>query len=156
MATSTSTSVVKTFIILNSQDDQDEWIEVIKTASITRKVQEYINPDTIQDDLPILDELLEPTYSQVVDSSQQDIKYSELNKDEKEEFKRLQQQFKQEQEIYMKKDAAIATIRTRIQESVSRTNLGYTFNCNTPYNMLVKLKEQFSPTTTTRTHKVLL
>ena len=51
----------------------------------------------------------------------------------------------------MQKKAALSTIRTKIQESIARTNLGYTFGCDSTHDMLVKLKERFSPTTTSRT-----
>ena len=158
MATSTTNTSTKTSIVLIGQDDWDEWIEVVKTAAISGDVWDYINPDTLQGNVPILTEPHEPIYEDVASTNDKrlEIRYSTLTEDEKEEFKHLQQRYKRDYEAYIRKKTALATIRTRIQESVSRPNLSYTFNCNSSYEMLVKLKERFSPTTTSRTREVLL
>ena len=158
MAAPIPSSTVKTSIILKGQEDWDEWIEVIKTIAIAGKVWEYVNPETLYNELPILVEPTEPTYSDLAEPTENRPKiiYSTLIEDEKEEFRHLQQKFKRDWEIYMKKDTAMAAVRTRIQETVSRPNLGYTFNCNTTYDMLVKLKERLSPTNATRTREVLI
>jgi hypothetical protein len=44
----------------------------------------------------------------------------------------------------------LGKIRTKIQESVSRSNLQYTFRKDTPYAMLVALKDRYAPSDTTR------
>ena len=156
-STASSNTSTKTSIILNGQDDWDEWIEVVKTAAISGDVWDYINPDTLKGNVPAFTEPNEPAYQDVASASDKrlEIKYSTLTEDEKEEFKRLQQRYKRNYEAYIRKKAALATIRTKIQESVSRPNLAYTFNCDSSYDMLAKLKERFSPTTTSRTREVL-
>ena len=115
MAAPIPSSTVKTSIILKGQDDWDEWIEVIKTTAIAGKVWEYINPDTPQDELYKLIEPAEPTYSDLAEptESRPKILYSTLTKDKKEEFRHLQQRFKRDWDIYMKKDTAMAAVRTR-------------------------------------------
>jgi hypothetical protein len=105
--------------------------------------------------------LVEPTeliYSNLAEPTKTwpKIIYSIFTEDKKEEFRHLQQRFKRDWDIYIKKDTAIAAVQTWIQETVLYPNLGYIFNYNTIYNILVKLKERLSSTNTTRTRKVLL
>ena len=40
----------------------------------------------------------------------------------------------------------MATLRSFIQETITRTYLTYTFNCDTPHDMLVALKQRVVPT----------
>jgi hypothetical protein len=43
-----------------------------------------------------------------------------------------------------------ATLRSFIQETITRTYLTYTFDCDTPYDMLIALKQRVAPTNQTR------
>jgi hypothetical protein len=40
----------------------------------------------------------------------------------------------------------MATLRSFIQETITRTYLTYTFDCDTPHDMLVTLKQRVAPT----------
>jgi hypothetical protein len=48
--------------------------------------------------------------------------------------------------LYERQDAALASLRLFIQETISRTFLPYTFNCDTPHDILVALRKRISPT----------
>jgi hypothetical protein len=64
---------------------------------------------------------------------------SQLTDDEKDELKPLRYDFKHQFTLYERQDAALASLRLFIQETISRTFLPYTFNCDTPYDILVAL-----------------
>lgn len=40
----------------------------------------------------------------------------------------------------------MATLRSFIQETITRTYPTYTFNCDTPHDMLIALKQPVAPT----------
>ncbi len=44
----------------------------------------------------------------------------------------------------------MSALRIRVQETVSRQNLTYTFRCDSIYDMLLKLKQRFSPSDESR------
>ena len=44
----------------------------------------------------------------------------------------------------------VASLRSFIQETISRTFFPYTFNCDTPYDILVALRKCIAPTDKTR------
>ena len=48
----------KTVVILTSQKDWDEWIEVIKIKVMADSIWAYIDPDTPKSTLPSLEELM--------------------------------------------------------------------------------------------------
>lgn len=56
---------------------------------------------------------------------------------------------------YDKKSDALAEMCVKIQKLVDRKHLTYTFGATGPYEMLVKLKERFAPTTYGREREIL-
>jgi hypothetical protein len=71
---------------------------------------------------------------------------SQLTDDEKDELKLLRYDYKHQLTLYERQDAALASLRLFIQETISRTFLPYTFNCDTPYDILVALRKRIAPT----------
>ncbi|OCL06556.1 hypothetical protein AOQ84DRAFT_390115 [Glonium stellatum] len=116
---STDTPVIVTTVILSSPSDWDEWIEVIKSIAMVGKVWKYVDPYTKREDLP-------------------------SDGDEKETFRILQEEYKEDRDLYENQQLAINLLRIQIQSSVSRTSLIHTFNCDTTYDMLVSLKQRFN------------
>jgi hypothetical protein len=78
------------------------------------------------------------------------ISYGSLTVDEKEELRNLQLDFQYDRKIWEKKEEAIQGLRSKIQETIRREFLPYTYNCDTPYEMLVKFKDRFAPTSRAR------
>ncbi|OCL01418.1 hypothetical protein AOQ84DRAFT_383769 [Glonium stellatum] len=115
MNSTTDTPVTVTTVILSSPSDWNEWIEVIKSKAIVGRVWKYVNPYTKREDLP---SLVEPSRPTAEDVNKDKAKISLLNTDEKAMFRVLQ------------------------EDSVSRTYLIYTFNCDTTYDILVSLKQR--------------
>ena len=69
-----------------------------------------------------------------------------LTENEKEYWRTLQTEYTHDRKKYERQEEALQEIREKIQESINRTFLRYTFNCETPYEMMVKLKQKFAPT----------
>jgi len=139
-----------TAVVLTSQKDWDEWIEVIKTSAIASDIWYLVNPDIANP--PTLEE---PPAPKPIDINPQKTTFSALDEDEKEELRELQRERKRNLNRYDRRKQALAALRIRIQETVTRANLSYTFNCETVYDMLVKLQKRFSPTDEAREREVI-
>jgi hypothetical protein len=130
-------------VILNGPMDWDEWLEVVKTKSVGGKIWDFVNPNTNKDELPILEKPMIPSAKDV---NPLKTVLSQLTDDEKDKLKLLRYDFKHQPTLYERQDAALASLRLFIQETISRTFLPYTFNCNTPYDILVALRRRIAPT----------
>lgn len=143
----------KTSVILASQNDWDEWIEVVKSIAIGDDIWEFINPDTPESSLLPLEE---PRTPMPADIDPRKTTFSSLDEDEKEELRELRRERRRKLEQYDRQRRAMKAMRIRIQETVSRTNLPYTFDCDTVYHMLVQLQQQLSPTDDIRERELIL
>jgi len=137
-------------VILTGQNDWDEWIEVVKTKAIAFDIWSLVNPDTTNP--PTLEEPQAPKPRSV---NPQKTIFSELDEDEKEQLRELQRERKRNLDKYDRRRQALASLRAHIQGTVARTNLSYTFNCETVHDMLVKLQKRFSPTDEAREREVI-
>jgi hypothetical protein len=130
-------------VTLSGPSDWDEWIEIIKTKAMGNKIWEYVDPSTPKDDLPTLQE---PTIPRSRDVNPNKATVAQLDANELEELKLLCYDYKRQVAAYERKEAALGNLRSSIQETISRPYLPYTFKCETPYEMLVKLKQRIAPT----------
>ena len=130
-------------IILTCPSDWDEWIEVVKTKAKGGDIWQYVDLSVERDNLPTLKE---PPVPLPKDVNQGKTTFAELDEAEKEELRTLKSERKRNITKYDRQIAALGTLRTFIQETISRTYLRYTFNCETPYDMLITLKTRVSPT----------
>ncbi|ELR10042.1 hypothetical protein GMDG_08717, partial [Pseudogymnoascus destructans 20631-21] len=74
------------------------------------------------------------------------ITYASLTEDQKEQLRNLQADFQYEGKVWENQEEAIQGLRSKIQETIKRDFLPYTYNCDTPYDMLRKLRDRFAPT----------
>jgi len=64
----------------------------------------------------------------------------------KKKLRFLRFSYKRQITLYDRRKAVIASLRSFIQETVSRTYLIYTFSCNSPYEIFITLKQRVTPT----------
>ena len=107
-------------------EDWDEWIEVIKTSAIASDIWNLVNPAIANPST-----LEEPPAPKPTDVNPRKTTFSALDEDEKEELRELQRERKRNLSQYGRRKQALATLRVRIQETITRANLSYTFNCET-------------------------
>jgi hypothetical protein len=143
MTTTSQPTTQRVAIILNGPNDWDEWIGVVKSKAIGTKIWEYINPSTAKAELSTL---TEPNYPLSSDVNPAKTDPDELSGAEKEQLKRLQAEYKRKISLYERQETALGNMRTFIQETISRTYLTYTLDCETSYDMLVELKQRIAPT----------
>jgi len=141
-----ATAITRTAVILAGSGDWDDWIEVIRTAAEGASVWKNVDPSK-----DVFEDLVEPTLLTPNDISPSTTantitKFSQLSADEKEEYRFQQDVYKRKLQIYDRQVAGIQSLRTRIQETVTRDNLTYTFDCATPWHMLRNLRKRFAPT----------
>lgn len=145
MAESESSLPRRTTVVLSSQFDWDEWFEIIKSIAIAYDVWEYIDPSK-----PVETTLVEPSPPKPSDINGRKTKFSSLDEDEREEYRNLRYDYERDITRYDKRRQNLASIRVRIQETVARQNLSYTFDCASVYEMLQKLEKRFNPTQESR------
>jgi len=143
MSHTTQVPAQRVSVILSRPTDWDEWIEIVKTKAMGNKIWEYVDPSTLKDNLSILNE---PTIPRAGDVNPQKPTVDKLDANELEELKLLRYDYKRQIAAYERKDAALGSLRSFIQETISRAYLPYTFKCDTPYDMLTALKTRVAPT----------
>ena len=137
----------KITVVLRTADDWDEWVEIIKSTAIGLEVWELINPNKTTTQLRRLERPERPRPSDIKEGA---TGITKLSEDEKDEYKFLKKEYERELTKYETYRTGLGKIRTKIQESVSRSNLQYTFRKDTPYDMLVALRDRYAPSDTTR------
>ena len=142
----------KTTVILSGPNDWDEWLEVVKTKAMGGEIWQYVDPKVSKDTLPPFTEPQLPLPGNV---NPQARTVSALSEDEKEELKALRQLHKRQLAVYDRQKIAMATLRIFIQETITRTYLRYTFECDTSYEMLTSLKKRVAPTDQARKTELL-
>ena len=135
----------KITVVLKTADDWDEWVEIIKSAAIGLEVWDLINPNKTTTQLRRLERPERPRPSDIKEGA---TGITKLSEDEKDEYKFLKKEYERELTKYETYRTGLGKIRTKIQESVSRSNLQYTFRKDTPYDMLVALKDRYAPSDT--------
>ena len=76
----------KVTIILNSPNDWDEWLEIIRSKALAGNIWSYMDPSKKETELPILEEPALPLPSNI---NPQKTLIKDLNDDEKEELQAL-------------------------------------------------------------------
>jgi hypothetical protein len=130
----------KISVTLNGLSDWDEWIEVVKTLALVGKVWDHVDPS--KDEVPALEE---PKPPQPKDSNDQISTFGQISQEEREEYRILRQDYKWQRDLYDRRDNALASQRTSIQSSVSRTYLHYTFGTSNAREMLIELQKRLQP-----------
>ena len=139
---SSTQSPVRTTIILTGPNDWDEWLEVIKTKAEAGKVWEYVDPSQEKDKLKTLNR---PEVPKAKDVNPAKNTISELTPDELDELKLLRYDFKHCLQLYERQDTALSTLKSFIQETISRPFLSYTFKKESTYEVLVSLRQRVAP-----------
>ena len=106
----------------------------MKTLALAGKVWDYIDPS--KDEVPTLEE---PGPPQPKDFNDRAAAFGQLSQEEREEYRILRQDYKWQRDLYDKRDNALASLRTSIRSSVSRTYPYYTFGTSNAREMIVEL-----------------
>jgi len=93
-----------------------------------------------------LSTLIEPMIPTPQDVNPDKTRLAQLDDDEKEELRFQRLSYKRKVATFDLQKATVATLRSFIQETITPTYLTYTFDCETPYDMLVALKQRVAPT----------
>jgi len=84
-----------------------------------------------------------------------DTKFSDLDANEKEQLRRLDDEYQYDRKVYKQQTEALAKLRSKVQATVSKDHLPYTYNCDHVWHMLFNLKNRFAPTDWAREHEVV-
>jgi hypothetical protein len=114
---------------------------VVKTQAIAGDIWDHVDPK--RDQIPPLGKPEMPKPQHV---NQEKTTYAELSIEEKEEFRMMRQDYKQQFDLYERQRAVLASLRAYIQSTISRNCLYYTFESETAREMLAELQKRFKPT----------
>ena len=129
-------TITQTLVILALEKDQESQIELIKTVSLEYDLQEHIDPSTLWAQVLRLVQPIRPTPATVkpqatvaTESSTllTETKFSDLDADEKEQLRRFDDEYQYDQKVYKQKTEALAKLRSKVQATVSKDNLPYTY-----------------------------
>ena len=148
---STLSNTQKASIILNTQEDWREWINVMKRLAKPDDVWQYMNPDIKQSRLPQLEPPVFPTWREIKSTA---TSYSNLSVDEREAYRDLKTVYHADLKRYEAKSKALSQMEAEIQCSISRTNCRYTLECDNAYEMMIALKMRLQPTNRAREREI--
>jgi hypothetical protein len=153
-----STQTTRTVIILQDHKDYPKWIELKKTAALKYDIWRYCDPSINRANLELLRMLVRPKPSDVrttLEEGESQVTLATLSTNEREFFRIIMEDYMRERKTYDKQVEALADLRSQIQETVHADNLRYTFNCDTAYDMLSKLKARFAPSDREKQQEVI-
>ncbi|RKF54285.1 hypothetical protein OnM2_099048 [Erysiphe neolycopersici] len=138
--------------------DWDFWIELIKTAALKHNVWQFVDPEINEYDRPKLVIPVKPTPEDVKDPKEGSVvtNFSELDAEEREEFRDLKEEYNTKKRMCKKQTEAPADLRFRIQETVHISNFTYTKGCSSVYEMLRNLADKFLPSDAHRKQELKL
>ena len=140
---SSSSVIQRTTITLSEPNDWDEWLEVVKAKAEAGKVWGFVNPLLAKEELT---ELTKPEVPKAKDVNLEKTTVAELLDIELDELKLLRYDFKHRLQLFERQDTALSTLKSFIQETISRTFLPYTFKKESTYDVLVALRQRVAPT----------
>ncbi len=135
-------TITQTPMILVTEKDWEPWIELIKTVALEYDLWEHIDPSTPWAQVPRLVQPVRPTPATVKppqaaaalsSSSSQalaDTKFLDLDANEKEQLRRLDDEYQFDHKVYKQQTEALAKLRSKVQATVSKDNLTYTYKCD--------------------------
>ena len=107
----------KTTVLLKTQEDWEEWIELIKTAALALDIWNLIDP------AGACIALIEPVQSTPNDirpsSTRHPTPFSTLTRDEAEEYRDQKREYRRQLDRYNRRTLALAKIRVKIQETIA-------------------------------------
>jgi hypothetical protein len=136
--------VSKTSIILTNTETWDDWFGNIRRIALSADIWNLINPDT---DEAVLIRPEFPSYGQVKPTA---TTFAELNASEREEWQRINRQYTEQNDEFKQKRKALNGLVGRIQDTIDRRGISYIAQCDTPYQMIRKLKSRYCATEETR------
>jgi hypothetical protein len=98
---------------------------------------------------------LEPSAVKPPAEGQPPTAFSDLSTDEREQLHQLQADYNNDRKDYDRKRKALADIRIQIVETIKRDYVSYTHNCDSVYDILVKLEERIAPTDKIRERELI-
>jgi hypothetical protein len=111
-----STTTGKFAITLSSMDDWYPFIELVESEALKHKIWEFINPGTLEAELPKLTMPKEPTYSDIKPpvADKPPTEYEDLNPGQISRFNYQLTRFLNAEKRFLVQEQALLDIRARI------------------------------------------
>ena len=135
-------SIAQTSVVLTSEKDWEPWIEVIRTASLKHSLWGYIDPSLLKGQVPSLARPIKPTANMVkaLEALATTTQYSDLDTNEREYLRQLNKEYLLDKRTYEKQIKAFVELHSKVQSTVAKDNLVYTYDCEQVWDILINLK----------------
>lgn len=146
-------SYARSPVVLIGRSNWDEWYIVIRASATAQGIWNLVNPDvTAEESVP----LVRPQKPTVASINPEKNTLAELSTAERELYRIQLSDYQYESTRYDQEFRALNGFTARILESIAQQIIPYTYYCDTPKDILAKLKQQFAPTDKTREKEVLV
>jgi Reverse transcriptase (RNA-dependent DNA polymerase) len=134
-------NMTKIVIILDKPGDWYEWLSIVKSLTTDKAILKLIDPDSKEEST--LNEPTKPTPSNVKAGA---ISPLAFDPKEWEYYKVLRDDYKSDLMEYRRRQAILDSIKAHIFVTVSRVNLSFISDLETPYQILSALQKRVAPT----------
>ena len=132
----------KTTVILDGPSDWDEWIFLINSKAQDGDVESPIDLNATEEP----PRLREPTEPEITHVKAAATSLADLSAGEREMYKILRDEYRTKLARYERKRVALIDIKNHILSTVSRQNLSYILDKQTPWQILTALQKRLAPT----------
>jgi hypothetical protein len=145
-------AVTRVTVVLSKSEDWDNWLFIRKDTCVKYDVWKYVNPDTPDNKLPVLEKPTKPLFSEAKDAA---TKYTDLDSSQQGYYKILLDEYQTEYLRYEKQSQAISTLLTDIGRTISKEHIYLIKDLDTARARLLKLKEQLAPNASARKYEII-
>jgi hypothetical protein len=145
-------------VILTGDENWHLWIELVKTKALETNIWQYINPTDLEGAILTHIRPIEPTFETVhlrPQGSQVPIVLADLSPIEYAHYQELKHDYRDSLKDYIKKEEALAKMRTLIQNSIQSELITHTLNCPLARDMLLNLRAEFEANRVVRERQLL-
>ena len=142
MTTESDPAVTRVTIILDTPNDWLSWLFIRKDSCRRHELWQYVDPDTLREQLPKLTAPLEPQY---MDYKANATRLADLSPDDHSSFRWDYERYERLQTIYDKRVQALADFNLEISKTIAKRRLYLIQDCETAYDRLVTLKKHLAP-----------
>ena len=135
-------------IILRTQDDWDDWIEIIRALAEALDIWTYLDPENQL----VLVEPVQPSPSTV---AKRQIVYSQLDQDQIYQLTIDREQYSRQQKQFDRKELAIKQFRIELVNRISASNLGTIAAAKDTPECMIRLYKRFAPTADFRRKEII-
>jgi hypothetical protein len=138
MTTESDSAMTCITVILDTPNDWLSWLFIRKDSCRRHELWQYVNPDTLKEDLP---QLIAPVEPQYTDYKANATRFADLSGDDRDSYRWEYKRYERLQTLHDEKVQALADFNFEISKTIARRRLYLIQDCETAHDRLVTLKK---------------